>query len=58
LVVPANDEAALRSAIERLLADRALAARLGTTARNAARQRHSVMAMTQRYEELWRRLTA
>jgi glycosyltransferase involved in cell wall biosynthesis len=58
LVVPPNDEAALRNAIEKLLSDRALAARLGTTARNAVRDRYSVTAMTQRYEELWRRLAA
>jgi glycosyltransferase involved in cell wall biosynthesis len=58
LVVPANDEAALRNAIEKLLADRALATRLGTTARKVAHQCHSVTAMTQRYEDLWRRLAA
>lgn len=56
LVVPPDDEAALRAAIERLLADRALATRLGTAAREAVQQRYSVKVMTQRYEELWRRL--
>ncbi|MGD1018511.1 MAG: glycosyltransferase [Verrucomicrobiia bacterium] len=56
LVVPPNDEAALRTAIERLLADTALATRLGTAARAAAEKHHSVKAMTDRYEELWRRL--
>jgi len=56
LVVPPDDAAALRAAIERLLADRVLAGRLGTAAREVARQRYSVAAMTQRYEELWRRL--
>ena len=44
--------------VDSALADQALASRLGTTARNAARQRYSVTAMIQRYEELWRRLAA
>jgi glycosyltransferase involved in cell wall biosynthesis len=56
LVVPPNDATALRGAIERLLNDRGLANRLGAAAREVARQRHSVAVMTQRYEELWRRL--
>jgi glycosyltransferase involved in cell wall biosynthesis len=56
LVVPPDDAAALRAAIERLLNDCGLANHLGTAAREAARQRYSVAAMTQRYEELWRRL--
>jgi glycosyltransferase involved in cell wall biosynthesis len=58
LVVPPDDESALRSAIERLLADRVLAARLGAAARKAVQEQYSVEAMTQRYEELWRRLAA
>jgi|SRR5579859_385740 len=58
LVVPSNDEAALRNAIEKLLADRVLAARLGAAARKAVQERYSVMVMTQRYEEQWRRLAA
>jgi len=58
LVVPPNDEAALRSAIERLLSDRALAARLGSAARAAVEKRYSVEVMTERYEQLWRQLTA
>jgi len=58
LVVPPDDEAALRAAIERLLTDRSLAARLGTAAREIAQQRYSVKVMTQRYEELWRQLAA
>lgn len=58
LVVPPNDEAALRAAIERLLADRVLAARLGTAARAVAEKDHSANAMTGRYEELWLRLAA
>ncbi len=56
LVVPPNDEAALRTAIERLLADPVLATRLGTAARKVAKTHHSVKAMTERYEQLWRRL--
>jgi len=58
LVVPPDDESALRAAIERLLADRSLAARLGAAAREIARQRYSVKIMTQRYEVLWRQLAA
>jgi len=58
LVVPPNDEAALRAAMERLLTDRVLAARLGAAARAAAEKHHGVRAMTERYEELWRRLAA
>jgi len=58
LVVPPNDETALRAAIERLLADRVLAARLGTAARAVAEKDHSAKAMTRRYEELWLRLAA
>lgn len=58
LVVPPDDEAALRSAIERLLDDRALAQRLGDAARKVADERYSVETMTQRYEELWRQLAA
>jgi glycosyltransferase involved in cell wall biosynthesis len=58
LVVPPDDAIALCAAIERLLADRVLANRLGTAAREVACQRFSVAAMTQRYEELWRRLAA
>jgi glycosyltransferase involved in cell wall biosynthesis len=58
LVVPPNDEAALRAAIERLLADPVLATRLGTAARAVAEEHHSVKAMTERYEELWHRLAA
>ena len=58
LVVPPDDATALRAAIERLLTDRVLANRLGTAAREIAHQRYSVSVMTQRYEELWRRLAA
>jgi glycosyltransferase involved in cell wall biosynthesis len=58
LVVPPNDEAALRAAIGRLLADRALAARLGAAARAAVEKHHSVKTVTERYEELWHRLAA
>ncbi len=58
LVVPPEDAIALRAAIERLLTDRTLANRLGAAAREVARQRYSVAAMTQRYEEMWRWLAA
>lgn len=58
LIVPPDDENALRTAIARLLDDRTLAARLGDAARKAAHQRYSVETMTRRYEELWRQLAA
>jgi glycosyltransferase involved in cell wall biosynthesis len=58
LVVPPDNATALRAAIERLLIDRTLANRLGAAAREVARQRYSVAVMSQRYEELWRRLAA
>ena len=47
LVVPPRDPAALRAAIERLLADRALRDRLGATARKSARADFSWNAATQ-----------
>jgi glycosyltransferase involved in cell wall biosynthesis len=56
LVVPPNDDVALRNAIDRLLSDRALAARLGAAARAAVEKRYSVKVMTERYEQLWRQL--
>jgi glycosyltransferase involved in cell wall biosynthesis len=58
LVVPPDNELALRSAIQRLLTDRTLAARLGAAAQAKAREQFSVATMTRRYEELWRRLAA
>lgn len=46
LVVPARDPAALRHALERLLADRELRHRLGAAARERARQRFSWETVT------------
>jgi hypothetical protein len=42
----------------RLLADHVLATRLGAMPRKAVQERYSVEAMTQPYEQLWRRLAA
>ena len=56
LIVPPNDESALRTAIQRLLADPVLAARLGAAARAVAEKYYGVKNMVGRYEELWRRL--
>jgi glycosyltransferase involved in cell wall biosynthesis len=58
LVVPPDDEPALREAIIRLLDDRALAGKLGAAAQQRAREQFSVAGMTRRYEKLWRRLAA
>lgn len=58
LVVPPDDEPAMRAAIRRLLDDRSLATRLGAAAQAKAQQQYSVEAMVRRYEELWRKLAA
>ena len=47
ILVPPRDPAALRSAIERLLADRALRERLGEAARARAREAFSRAASTE-----------
>lgn len=47
LVVPPRDPAALRSALERLLADESLRERLGVAAREAAERRFSWLAATE-----------
>ena len=47
LVVPPRDAAALRAALERLLGDRELRRRLGTAARDRARERFSWPAVTE-----------
>jgi glycosyltransferase involved in cell wall biosynthesis len=52
LVPPGNAEAAAE-AIVRLLADRALAARLGSAARKRAGERYSTSAMLRRYEDYY-----
>ncbi len=61
LLVPPRDPAALRSAIERLLADGDLRARLGEAARQRAAERFSIAAATDAtlslYDELLRRST-
>jgi starch synthase len=46
LLVPARDQAALRAALERLLSDPELRARLGTSARERARAEFSWAAAT------------
>jgi L-malate glycosyltransferase len=53
LVVPSNDEQRLAAAIDRLLRDRAFAARLGATARKRAFTEYSVEVQTRRYEEFY-----
>jgi L-malate glycosyltransferase len=53
LVVPSNDEPRLAEAIDRLLCDRDLAARLGATARERAFRLYGVDAQARRYEEFY-----
>ena len=57
-LVPHADPAALAGALEGLLRDPALAARLGAAARATALDRHSLELMTQRYEDLFVALAA
>jgi glycosyltransferase involved in cell wall biosynthesis len=54
LLVPPRDPAALRNALERLLADAELRARLGDAARHAARERFSWSSATERTLEAYR----
>jgi glycosyltransferase involved in cell wall biosynthesis len=56
LLVPPSDATSLATAIDRLLGDRALAARLGDAARRRARQRYSREAMVQRFEDFYANL--
>jgi glycosyltransferase involved in cell wall biosynthesis len=57
LLVPLGDRAALGSALERLVADPALRARLGQAAQGRSR-RHSIEPMVDAYEALYRELAA
>ena len=52
-LVAHSDPAALAGALEELLRDPALAARLGAAARGTALERHSLELMTKRYEDLF-----
>ena len=53
LLVPPGDDLALSAALDRLLRDAPLRARLGATARGTAQSRFSVEAMTDAYERLY-----
>jgi glycosyltransferase involved in cell wall biosynthesis len=53
LLVPPGNPEAVAGAIERLLADRRLAATLGLAARKRAGQRYSQAAMLRRYEDFY-----
>ena len=57
LLVPFGDRAALASALQRLVADASLRARLGANARERARA-HSIEPMLDAYETLYRELAA
>ena len=56
LVVPPEDAAALRGALERLIADPALAARLGEAARRHCAERYSYEGMLDRMEAVYRQV--
>lgn len=56
LLVPANDRPALATALERLIRDPNLAARLGTAARRRAEERFSVVQQVDRLLGLWSKL--
>ncbi len=56
LVVPAEDPAALRAALERLLGDQALRERLGASARRHAAENFSQERMLERMEEIYRQV--
>jgi glycosyltransferase involved in cell wall biosynthesis len=57
LVVPAEDPAALRAALERLLRDQALRQRLGAAARRHAAENFSQERMLERMEEIYRQVS-
>jgi len=56
LLVPPEDPALLAAALQRVLTDPALCARLGQAARQQALQAHGLPLMRQRYDALLRRL--
>jgi glycosyltransferase involved in cell wall biosynthesis len=58
LLVPAGDPLALRAAVDRLLSDGELRARLGAAARAAAREQFSQDAEADALIELWERIAA
>jgi glycosyltransferase involved in cell wall biosynthesis len=58
LIVPPGDDSALAGAIERLLADPPLAARLGAAARRRAEVEYSRDAMRRRFEDFYHALRA
>jgi glycosyltransferase involved in cell wall biosynthesis len=57
LMVPAQDPPALRSALERLLADAELSRRLGEAARRHAAENFSQERMLERMEEIYRQVS-
>jgi glycosyltransferase involved in cell wall biosynthesis len=57
LVVPAEDAAALRAALERLLGDQGLRERLGASARRHAAENFSQERMLERMEEIYRQVS-
>jgi glycosyltransferase involved in cell wall biosynthesis len=56
LLVPARDSAALATALERVLTDDALRARLGRRARASVEQRYSCKVVGDQLSAIWRDL--
>jgi L-malate glycosyltransferase len=55
-VIPPFDESAMAGAIDRILSDMELAMKMGNQARESARKRFSISAMTRRHEQVYQQV--